>query len=141
MRRPMNALRVALGLLFVASAIAKLVDFAGTAAVMERALGTDTPAAARAVLGGLVLGEAGLGAVMLVALSERARLAADAACLSACLALLTAAVWLWWRGAADCGCFGTLLAISPAWTVAKNVLLTGAAATLCWRARPEGRAL
>ena len=121
--------RIALGAVFLISGATKLVDFDATWRVFEAAAALPRSVAVFGV-GLLVLGELGLGGAMLL------RLLADRTAAAVSLVVLPAATAgagaMAASGVENCGCFGTLLPVTPAATLVKNVVLLLVAAWL-WR--------
>lgn len=115
-------LRTAVALVFLAAATAKLADIDGTLLLFERLLPLHG-VALRAATALLIVLECALGVALLYPLAVRWRRRADSVATVACAIFLGGSMWLWSRGVADCACFGTLLSISPAWTVVKNAFL------------------
>jgi hypothetical protein len=104
--------------LFLVSALAKVADFEGSASLVALVLHTDWRAS-RLFAGGLVLTESALGGWLALKADRAAPLVAA---LSAMCLFLAASLWLWANGAVDCGCFGSLVVMTPRASAIKDVV-------------------
>ncbi len=122
-----GAVRYGVAIIFIVSGIVKLWDFSATTFLISQTSGL-SERASQAGLTALIAMEL-LVAAGLVLVDVRARWIDRIA--FAVIALLTVgSVALWMSGAENCGCFGTLIVIAPAATIAKNLALLAAAGWL-----------
>lgn len=122
-----TAVRYGVAIIFIASGIAKLWEFSATAFLFSQTTGAPERAM-QAGLTALIAIELLLAAGLVLADARARWIDRIAFAVIGLLTLASAALWM--TGAENCGCFGTLIAISPAATVAKNIVLLAAAGWL-----------
>ncbi|MEP6619152.1 MAG: MauE/DoxX family redox-associated membrane protein [bacterium] len=125
----MTALRVLVAVTLALSALLKLFDFAAVAILFAMQLGLPD-AIARNLLGGLVIVE--LAAAILLLLPEPRLPKLYPALVVLFSTFLGATLWLGLKGSENCGCFGTLIPMTPLASALKNVGLIVATLVL-WR--------
>lgn len=115
-----TVLRYLVAVVFISSAVGKLWDFSATAFMLSASTGIGE-GAVRGLLSGLIALELALAAGLTMVAVQRRWI--DRAAFAIVGSLTVAGVALWLRGADNCGCFGTVISVSPAATLAKNVVL------------------
>lgn len=114
-------IRVLLGLLFLVSALLKVLDFSAFAEQVSYYGIVQEDTSLQVVAGATIALEVILGAALLAGWHARFVLAVTALVLVVFTGLIAYA-WAF-NDLEECGCFGSFLAVSPAMSIAKNVVL------------------
>ena len=127
------AIRYALAILFIVSALAKLHDFAATSHLFSQLTAAST-SATQAALVALIAVELLLAAALVLAGAHSRWV--DQITFASVGLLTLGSIALLGMGGDNCGCFGTLAVISPAATVVKNLVTLAAAGWLVFGNHP-----
>lgn len=117
--------RVILVLVFALSATTKAVDLHGAGAILGMQLGLGLRIGVL-LAAGLIVTEAAASTALVVSPTRRTYVMV----LLLVLALLGGSIVTLIAGWKDCGCFGTIIPLSPRTTVLKNLLLAAVATSL-----------
>jgi len=127
--------RYIIGLLFVASAVLKVID-TGDFAVQVSYYGIiRAPRLVEMTALGVIALEGALGVALLIRAGRGRVLFGGVLALLVAFSILIAYAWAF-RGLKDCGCFGKYVKMTPGWSIIKNAVLMGMVA-VAWRAPRE----